>query len=67
MASSKRDGGIATILSFLLPGMGQLYTGHLLWAIFWFIFTPGLWIGSGGMLGWICHILSALQANGQAR
>ena len=67
MASSKRDGGIATILSFLLPGMGQLYTGHFLWAIFWFIFTPGLWIGSGGLLGWICHILSALQANGQAR
>jgi TM2 domain-containing membrane protein YozV len=67
MASSKRDGGLATIFSFLLPGMGQLYTGHIFWAIFWFIFTPGLWIGSGGLLGWICHILSACQANRMAR
>ena len=67
MASAKRDGGIATILSFLLPGMGQLYTGNLLWALWWFIITPGLWIGSGGILGWICHIWSACQANRLAR
>jgi hypothetical protein len=28
----------------------------------WFIITPGLWIGSGGTLGWICHIISAFTA-----
>jgi len=33
-----------------------------LWAIFWFIITPGLWIGTGGLLGWICHIASAYHA-----
>jgi hypothetical protein len=30
--------------------------------IFWLIITPGLWIGSGGMLGWICHDIVAVTA-----
>ncbi|MCB0114698.1 MAG: hypothetical protein R2873_24160 [Caldilineaceae bacterium] len=55
------------MLSLILPGVGQVYAGRFLWAIFWFVVTPGLWIGSGGLLGWICHILSALQAHGQAK
>ncbi len=58
--------GTAALWSLLLPGAGQMYTGHFIWAIFWFIITPGLWIGSGGCLGWICHILSSMQAFGQA-
>ena len=28
--------------------------------------TPGLWIGSGGMLGWICHVIAALTAYSRA-
>lgn len=59
--------GTAAVLSLILPGVGQVYAGRFLWAIFWFIVTPGLWIGSGGLLGWICHILSAMQAHGQAK
>lgn len=59
--------GTAAVLSLILPGVGQVYTGRFLWAIFWFIVTPGLWIGSGGLLGWICHLLSAMQAHGQAK
>jgi len=58
--------GIAAVLSFLLPGMGQLYNGFFLRAIFWFIITPGLWVGSGGMLGWICHIIAAYTAYNKA-
>jgi TM2 domain-containing membrane protein YozV len=58
--------GTAAVLSAVLPGLGQIYNGRILWAVFWFIITPGLWIGSGGMLGWICHILSAMQAYSQA-
>ena len=42
--------------------LGQIYNGQIWWAIFWFIVTPGLWIGSGGFLGWICHVISAVQA-----
>ena len=63
---SRKEPATALVLSFLIPGVGQLYTGHVGWAIFWFIFTPGLWIGSGGLLGWIAHIIAALQARGQA-
>lgn len=54
--------GTAAVLSAVLPGLGQIYNGRILWAIFWFIVTPGLWIGSGGLLGWICHVLAAWQA-----
>jgi hypothetical protein len=59
--------GIAALASFLLPGMGQLYIGRFWRAIFWFIITPGLWIGSGGLLGWLCHVISAWTAWSKAR
>jgi TM2 domain-containing membrane protein YozV len=57
-----RDPFTAGILSFLIPGVGQLYNGRILAGILWLIVTPGLWIGSGGTLGWICHIISAYTA-----
>jgi TM2 domain-containing membrane protein YozV len=67
MSRSPSSPGLAALLSFLIPGIGQLYTGNWVWGIFWLIITPGFWIGSGGFLGWICHILAALQAHGFAR
>jgi TM2 domain-containing membrane protein YozV len=57
-----RNPGTAAVLSLLVPGIGQLYNGRWGWAIFWLIITPGFWIGTGGMLGWVCHIISAYQA-----
>ena len=54
--------GITAVLSLLIPGMGQVYNGKFLRALFWLIITPGLWIGSGGMFGWICHLISAYTA-----
>lgn len=42
--------------------MGQIYNGAFLRGIFWLIVTPGFWIGTGGLLGWICHLLSAYTA-----
>jgi TM2 domain-containing membrane protein YozV len=54
--------GTAAILSLLIPGVGQIYNGKFLRGIFWLIVTPGLWIGSGGTLGWICHLISAYTA-----
>ena len=57
-----KDPGLSAVLSFLIPGVGQLYNGTFLRALFWFIFTPGLWIGTGGVLGWICHIGAAWTA-----
>ena len=57
-----RNAGLACVLSLILPGVGQFYNGDFLRGVFWLIVTPGLWIGSGGTLGWICHILAAITA-----
>ena len=54
--------GKAAALSFLLPGFGQIYNGTFWRAAFWLIFTPGFWIGTGGMLGFICHFIAAYTA-----
>jgi TM2 domain-containing membrane protein YozV len=61
-----RSPGVAAVLSLIIPGVGQFYNGDFLRGIFWLIVTPGLWIGSGGMLGWICHVISAVTAYNRA-
>jgi hypothetical protein len=53
-------------MSFIVPGVGQIYNGDILRGLFWLIITPGFWIGTGGCLGFICHILAAVQAYRQA-
>lgn len=57
-----KNPGLAAILSFVVPGAGQIYNGTFLRALFWLVITPGLWIGSGGLLGWLCHVISAYTA-----
>ncbi len=53
---------VAALLSFLIPGLGQLYNREYLRGLFWLLVTPGLWIASAGLLGWVLHILSAMTA-----
>jgi TM2 domain-containing membrane protein YozV len=67
MSSNAANPGTAAVLSLIIPGVGQFYTGHWGWGIFWLIITPGMWIGTGGMAGWICHIIAAIQGYTQAR
>lgn len=62
-----RDPALAAVLSLLIPGVGQLYNGRILAGILWLILTPGFWIGTGGTLGWIFHIISAYTAYSYAR
>ena len=63
MESTKlKNPGVAAVLSAIIPGLGQIYNGRFLWAIIWLIITPGLWIGSGDFLGWVCHVVAAFQA-----
>jgi TM2 domain-containing membrane protein YozV len=62
-----RSPGLAAVLSALIPGLGQFYNGDFLRGIFWLIVTPGLWIGSGGTLGWICHVIAAMTAYSRTR
>lgn len=49
-------------MSLFIPGLGQIYNGAFLRGVFWLIVTPGLWIGSTGTLGWICHVAAAYTA-----
>jgi TM2 domain-containing membrane protein YozV len=58
--------GVAAVLSFIVPGLGQIYNGDIWRGIFWLIITPGFWVGSGGLLGWVCHLLSAYTAHRRA-
>ncbi len=51
--------GTAALLSFVVPGVGQIYNGDILRGVFWLIVTPGMWIGTGGLLGWVCHVAAA--------
>jgi TM2 domain-containing membrane protein YozV len=57
-----KDPGLAAVLSLLVPGIGQFYNGEFLRGLFWLIITPGFWIGTGGLLGWVCHVISAITA-----
>jgi TM2 domain-containing membrane protein YozV len=59
--------GIAAVLSFLIPGVGQIYNGYFIRALFWLIITPGFWVGSGGTLGWLCHLISSYTAYQKAK
>ncbi len=45
-----RNPTLAAVLGALIPGIGQLHNGRILAGILWLIITPGLWIGSGGLL-----------------
>jgi len=67
MSNRRGDPGLAAVLSLIIPGVGQFYAGHWVWGIIWLIVTPGFWIGSGGCLGWVCHVLAAVQAFHQTK
>lgn len=54
--------GVAAVLSAVVPGVGQVYNGTFWRAVFWFVVTPGLWLGTGGLLGWVCHLIAAYTA-----
>ena len=60
--AAHHNAGLACVLSLILPGVGQFYNGEFLRGLFWMIVTPGLWIGTGGTLGWVCHVISAITA-----
>jgi hypothetical protein len=57
---SRSSPGAAAVMSFLLPGLGQVYTGRILAGLFWLCLTP---------LGYLCcfpgvilHVLCIFDA-----
>ena len=61
------DPGLAAVLSLFIPGVGQFYNGRILPGLLWLIITPGRGIGTGGLLGWVCHVIAAYTAYAYAR
>ena len=62
-----RDPILAGFLSLLIPGVGQIYNGQILWGIVWLLLTGVSWIGSAGLLGWVVHIIAAYFAYNYAK
>ena len=62
-----RDPFLAGLLSFLVPGLGQIYNGRVLVGLLWLFVFGASWIGSAGTLGWIVHIISAYCAYSYAK
>lgn len=58
--------GVSAVLSLLVPGAGQIYNGDFIRGAFWLVVTPGFWLGSGGALGWACHLTAAYTAHRRA-
>lgn len=50
---------LAAIMSFFIPGAGQLVQGRPGTAIVFFILALGLWLF---MMGWLIHICSVVDA-----
>jgi TM2 domain-containing membrane protein YozV len=57
--------GLAAVLSFFVPGLGQLYKGQFLSAVFWFVFVSMGYVAlilPGLILHFFC-VLGALSGN----
>ena len=53
---------IAALASLVVPGLGQLAQGRVLSALLMFIVSGIFWVMSFGLLGWLGHILAAVDA-----
>ncbi len=62
-----REPRIAGVLSFLIPGLGQIYNGRIIIGIIWLFVTGFSWIGTAGLLGWVVHIIAAWCAYSYAK
>jgi TM2 domain-containing membrane protein YozV len=67
MTRAPRHPGTAAVLSLFVPGAGQIYNGDHLRGMVWLIVTPLVWLGTGGLLGWVCHVMAAYTAHRRAR
>ena len=51
------------LLSFLVyPGLGQLVQGRIFAALFYFVLAGAIHVFTLGLLGWIGHVVAAIDA-----
>ena len=53
---------IAAIVSFFIPGLGQLVQGRIFAALFFFILAGAIHVFTLGLLGWVGHVIAAIEA-----
>ncbi len=58
---------LAGVLSFIIPGLGQIYNGRYLIGVIWILVMGFSWIGSAGLFGWIAHLIAAWCAYSYAK
>jgi TM2 domain-containing membrane protein YozV len=58
---------LAGILSLLIPGLGQIYNGRIVTGLIWLVLFLTGWIGTGGLLGWVVHLIAAWCAYSYAK
>lgn len=63
-ATGRGSGGnvIAALASLVIPGLGQLAQGRIFSALLQLAASGILWVLSFGLLGWLGHLLAALDA-----
>ena len=59
MSTTSSSNIIPALVSFFIPGLGQLIQGRLLAALLYFIISGALWVF---FLGWLGHIVSCIDA-----
>jgi TM2 domain-containing membrane protein YozV len=59
MSTTSSSNVIPALVSFFIPGLGQLIQGRLLAALLYFIISVALWVF---FLGWLGHIISCIDA-----
>ena len=62
-----RNPFIAGFLSLLIPGLGQIYNGRIIFGLIWMLVFGISWIGSVGFFGLIVHVISAWCAYSYAK
>ena len=66
-----REPMLAGSLSLIVPGVGQFYNGQILAGVIWILalvtIIPGFWLGTGGILGLLCHVIAAYTAYNYAK
>ena len=64
MSSEKGSTGnvIAAVASFFIPGLGQLVQGRIFAALFYFVLAGAIHVFTLGLLGWIGHVVAAIDA-----
>lgn len=65
--------GLAAVLSFVIPGLGQIYNGNFIRAAFWLLIAfwvidhPAAWPFDAGFWQWMAHLVPAFTAYNKAR